>query len=51
MTSLHCIKRIPPVLDLCKAFDFGGHREMGRMVLIHEPEQAFHGAQRSEFLL
>jgi hypothetical protein len=49
MTSLHCIKRIPPAPYLCKTFDFGSHREVGRMFLIHEPEQAFHGPQRSTF--
>jgi hypothetical protein len=49
--ALHCIKRIHPALYLCKAFDFGSHREVGRMFLIHEPEQALHGAQRSDFLL
>jgi hypothetical protein len=51
MTSLHCIKRIPPALQLCKAFDFGSHREVNRMFLIHEPEQVFLGAQGSDFLL
>jgi hypothetical protein len=51
MMSLHCIKRIPPALQVCKTFDLGSHREVGWMFLIHEPEQALHGAQRSDFLV
>src|SRR5258708_4468965 len=51
MTSLHCIERIPPALHLCNTFDFGSHREVDRMFLIHKPEQTLPGAQRSDFLL
>ena len=31
-------------------FDFGSHRELGRMFLIHEPELAVLGPERSDFL-
>jgi hypothetical protein len=44
MTPLYFIERIPPIPHCYKTFDFGSHREVGRMVLIDEPGQSLHGA-------